>query len=141
MNLINTLETEFKEKIEGLIVDVGFETDRKWIVTSGRRTMAQQRKIYAQGRTTPGSIVSNAPAGSSAHNFGLAADLAPLKEVGTEIDWNADRSLWNTMARIAVDHGLVAGANFRTICDLPHVEDKNWRVQRDKWKNGEITIV
>ena len=38
----------------------------------GLRTYAESDALYAQGRTKPGKIVTNAKAGQSYHNFGLA---------------------------------------------------------------------
>src|ERR1019366_5531638 len=46
-------------------------------VTQGLRTYAEQDALYAQGRTTPGRIVTNAKGGYSYHCFGLAIDCAP----------------------------------------------------------------
>src|SRR5690348_15494967 len=42
------------------------------VVTSGSRTYAEQNALYAQGRTKPGNIVTNARGGYSWHNFALA---------------------------------------------------------------------
>lgn len=137
---LDSLEPDFKELVEKLITATESVTGKKWIATACRRTMAEQRAIYAQGRTKPGQIVSNAPAGSSAHNYGLAVDLAPLKADGKNIDWNADRTLWENMADIAEEMGLTAGAHFRTICDMPHVEHPRWKEQRDLFKAGKLEI-
>ncbi|MBH8600228.1 M15 family metallopeptidase, partial [Thermoactinomyces sp. CICC 23799] len=41
------------------------------LITDGLRTFAEQNELYAQGRTKPGKIVTNAKAGQSYHNFGL----------------------------------------------------------------------
>jgi peptidoglycan LD-endopeptidase CwlK len=38
------------------------------------RTFECQDELYAQGRTLPGKIVTNARGGDSLHNFGLASD-------------------------------------------------------------------
>lgn len=38
-----------------------------------------QDALYAQGRTKPGAIVTNAKAGESMHNYCLAYDCVPLK--------------------------------------------------------------
>lgn len=141
MTRIDSLEPEFKVKIEKLLEIAKSVTGRSWIVTAGRRTMAEQKAIYAQGRTAPGKVVSNAPAGSSAHNYGLAADLAPLKADGKTIDWNADRVLWENMADAAVEMGLTAGFYFRTIFDAPHVEDPLWKTQRELYKAGKLKVV
>lgn len=44
-------------------------------ILSGGRTYAEQNALYAQGRTAKGKIVTNAPAGSSNHNMGIAFDV------------------------------------------------------------------
>src|SRR5689334_18832241 len=126
MGKIDTLEPEMREKVAALLIAAGTATKLKWVVTAGRRTMAEQDAIYAQGRTAPGQVVSNAKPGSSAHNYGLAADLAPLKRDGS-IWWEAPREIWQRMADEAVKLGLSSGFYFRTIFDAPHVEDPSWR--------------
>ena len=44
-------------------------------VISGLRTYDEQNDLYAQGRTKPGRIVTNARGGFSNHNFGIAFDV------------------------------------------------------------------
>ena len=122
MTRIETLEPEFAEKIKLLIKATEMATQLKWIITSGRRTMAEQLKLYEQGRTAPGKVVTNARPGSSAHNFGLAADLAPMRRDG-RIWWEAPKSVWQKMADLAREMGMVSGFYFKTIYDAPHVED------------------
>lgn len=136
---IDTLEPEFREKVEDLLVMAEQATGLHWIVTSGRRTMKEQESLYAQGRTAPGKVVTKAPAGSSAHNFGLAADLAPLKMDGT-IWWEAPRMKWRIMADLALTLGLTSGFYFKSIFDAPHVESKDWKLVQAKWKAGQIEV-
>lgn len=140
MSKIDSLEPEFKEKVVALIEKTELATKLKWVVTSGRRTMAEQLQLWEQGRTAPGRVVTKARPGSSAHNFGLAADLAPVRRDG-HIWWDAPKSVWQTMADIARDMGLVSGFYFTTIFDAPHVEDKQWKTMQAKWKAGEIQVV
>lgn len=47
-------------------------------VVQGLRTIDEQNALYAQGRTKPGPIVTNAPGGFSYHNYGLAIDFCFL---------------------------------------------------------------
>ena len=47
-------------------------------VISGLRTYAEQNALYAQGRTEPGRVVTNARGGYSNHNFGIAFDIGVL---------------------------------------------------------------
>jgi len=91
------------------------------IVVQGLRTIAEQDALYAQGRTTPGKIVTNAKGGQSYHNFGLACDCAPENPDGS-IDWNASHPTWKAMEAEAVKVGLVSGANWVRFVDAPHVQ-------------------
>lgn len=136
---LDTLEPDFKPLVEQLLAKVGAATNRKWGISDGRRTMAQQRAIYSQGRTTPGKVVSNAKPGQSAHNFGYAVDIWPMK--GDDFDWSAADKLFKVMADIAESLGLTAGYNFKSIHDAPHVELAKWKTQQARWKAGEIEIV
>lgn len=140
MRKIDTLEPAFKLKIEELIKQVEKVTGRKWGISDGRRTMAQQKAIYAQGRTAPGKVVSNAPPGSSAHNFGLAADIWPLTADGEDFEWGAPDKLFKVMADIARKLGLTAGYYFKSIHDAPHVEDLSWRAKKELWKAGKLKV-
>ena len=47
---------------------------------SGNRTWEEQAKIYAQGRSAPGKIVTNAKPGYSNHNYGIAVDMGVFKD-------------------------------------------------------------
>jgi peptidoglycan L-alanyl-D-glutamate endopeptidase CwlK len=135
---IDTLELEFKAKVIELLAKAEEVTGYKWVITSARRTMAEQQALYDQGRTKPGRVVTKAAPGSSAHNFGLAADLAPLKD--GKIWWEAPKTKWRAMADCARGIGLVSGYYFKTIFDAPHVESKNWREVRAQWKEGKVVV-
>lgn len=93
------------------------------IVVQGLRTVAEQDALYAQGRTTPGKIVTNAKGGQSWHNFGCAVDCAPEKPDGS-IDWNANHPQWKAMEAAGVAVGLVSGANWVRFVDAPHFQLK-----------------
>lgn len=138
MNHIETLEPEFAERVKLLLAGIKSLSGRDWVITSGRRTIAYQNELYAQGRTAPGKVVTNAKGGQSPHNFGLAADLAPLKN--GNIWWNAPRQVWQQMADLAVEIGLTSGFYFKTIFDAPHVEDPNWKTVQAAWKRGEVKV-
>jgi peptidoglycan L-alanyl-D-glutamate endopeptidase CwlK len=137
---LDSLEPAFRVKIGQLITAIESVTGRKWIITAGRRTMAEQQALYAQGRTTPGSIVTRAPAGSSAHNYGLAADLVSIDRKTGEPDWRDEYVGWQQMADLAVEMGFVAGLYFKSIKDRPHIEDPEWRVQLGLWKSGKLHV-
>jgi peptidoglycan LD-endopeptidase CwlK len=98
----------------------------------GFRTFEDQDDLYAQGRTKPGKIITNAPGGYSLHNFGLAADYVLDGQVDkpgiqwswdTKADFNADgRSDWMNMGEIAESCGLEWGGRWRRFPDLPHLQ-------------------
>jgi peptidoglycan L-alanyl-D-glutamate endopeptidase CwlK len=60
------------------------------LITSTYRDNESQAAIYAQGRTKPGRIVTNAKAGQSFHNYRLAFDFVPI--VNGKAMWNDARS-------------------------------------------------
>jgi len=53
-------------------------------VAQGYRSIAEQNRLYAQGRTTEGPIVTNARGGQSNHNRGIAVDLFQYSRDGTQ---------------------------------------------------------
>lgn len=115
---INTLHPLLKKKALNFIVEAakqGFNL----IVVSGLRTYAEQQKLYEQGRTTKGAIVTNSKAGYSNHNFGLAFDVAPI--VNNKINYNID---WSKLSKIAANNGLDWGGNWKSFKDKPHFELK-----------------
>lgn len=48
------------------------------LVTCTYRSWTEQDDLYAQGRTKPGAIVTNARGGNSMHNHRCALDIVPL---------------------------------------------------------------
>jgi len=88
-------------------------------VTQGLRTWNQQDALYAQGRTEPGKIVTQAKGGYSMHNFGLAVDVAPVTPKG--LDWDGKDPNWQEILAKAPSCGLAEGATWRTFPDEPHL--------------------
>lgn len=88
-------------------------------VVQGLRSFAEQDKLFAQGRTAPGKIVTRARGGQSNHNFGLAVDLCPF--VNGKPDWNASPAIWQQIGNQAERLGLEWGGNWKFV-DLPHVQ-------------------
>jgi hypothetical protein len=138
MSKLDTLEPEFRTKIEILIDQVSLTTGMEWVCTSGRRTMAEQRKLFSQGRDNNLPKVTNAPAGSSPHNYGLAADLWPMKN--GDIWWSAPPLQFKVLADLAIQAGLVPGYCWKNFQDCPHVEDDSWRGQRKLWQAGKLEV-
>lgn len=83
------------------------------------RTIDEQNRLYAKGRTTRGPKVTNARGGYSYHNYGLAFDAAPL--VNGKIDWE-NESLFERMGIIGQSVGLEWGGNWKSFKDTPHLQ-------------------
>lgn len=103
------------------------------IVVQGLRSMDESDKLYAQGRTAPGPIVTNAPGGSSYHNYGLAFDFAMITN-GKDDDVVGPN--WLKVVHIMESHGMTWGGTFPSIVDNPHFENRygyNWRTLLQKY--------
>ena len=93
---------------------------------SGNRTWEEQAKIYAQGRTAPGKIVTNAKPGYSNHNFGIAVDMGVFKD-GKYLDGNnpSEAEMFHRKAAtIAEKYGIEWGGSWKSFKDYPHFEYK-----------------
>jgi peptidoglycan L-alanyl-D-glutamate endopeptidase CwlK len=123
--------TEFINKIEK-------ELGIKLRVTSTLRTYAEQDKLYAQGRTTKGGIVTNAKGGQSNHNFGTALDVVPI--VNGQADWKTSADTWNKIAIVGKSLGFEWGGDWKSFVDKPHFEMQfgNSLAQlRQKYESGQ----
>lgn len=91
------------------------------LVTCTLRSVEEQNALYAQGRTTPGPIVTKAKGGQSWHNFGLAIDVVPL--VAGKAMWDESNPIWRALADIAKKQGLSWGGDWTGgFRDIPHFE-------------------
>jgi peptidoglycan L-alanyl-D-glutamate endopeptidase CwlK len=92
-------------------------------VISALRTYAEQDELFAQGRTKPGRIVTNARGGFSNHNFGIAFDVGVF-EGASYLD---ESPKYKAVGALGMDMGLEWGGNWKTIVDEPHFQ------LRPKW--------
>lgn len=96
------------------------------LITCTLRSNEEQDSLYAQGRTKPGHIVTNAKAGQSAHQYGLAIDIVPM--VDGKPDWNGTHPIWDTIGELGEAAGLTwLGAPDSKFPEKPHLEHPNWR--------------
>jgi peptidoglycan L-alanyl-D-glutamate endopeptidase CwlK len=99
-------------------------------ITQGLRTFDEQAQLYAIGRTKAGKKVTNAKAGQSIHNYGLAVDMCLIingktASWDTAKDWDDDKIAdWYECVKIFAKHGWEWGGNWKTFKDLPHFEKK-----------------
>jgi peptidoglycan L-alanyl-D-glutamate endopeptidase CwlK len=87
-------------------------------IISALRSYAEQTALYAQGRSKPGAKVTNANAGYSNHNFGIAFDIG-IFSGNSYLD---DSPKYKAVAPIAIDLGLTWGGSWKSIDDEPHYE-------------------
>jgi len=88
-------------------------------ITQTLRTFKESDALYAQGRTTKGNIVTNAKAGQSYHNYGLALDF--VNQINGVAKWTIDKN-WMLVVAVFKKHGFVWGGDFKSIPDAPHFE-------------------
>ena len=89
------------------------------LVTSTYRDNESQDALYAQGRTTPGNIVTRAKAGQSWHNWRCALDVVPL--VNGKAIWD-DQAMWKQVGEIGKSCGLEWAGDWVTFKEFPHFQ-------------------
>lgn len=124
-------------------------------IVQGLRTIDEQNALYAQGRTKPGNIVTNAKGGSSYHNYGLAIDFAILIDKdgnGTydELSWDIKKDNdkdgvadWLEVVKVFEAAGWEWGGRWSNLKDYPHVQKTfgyKWQDLLAKY-NGKDFIV
>ncbi|NTW06728.1 MAG: M15 family peptidase [Syntrophaceae bacterium] len=87
-------------------------------IISGLRTYEEQNALYAQGRTTPGKIITNARGGFSNHNFGIAFDIGIFE--GNK--YLGESPKYKTVGILGMDIGLEWGGSWKSIVDEPHFQ-------------------
>jgi peptidoglycan L-alanyl-D-glutamate endopeptidase CwlK len=96
------------------------------VVTDGVRTLEQQQRLYAKGRTAPGKIVTNADGVRVKSNhqakddgFGHAVDMAFL--VNGLPAW-PENGRWALYGEVAKACGCKWGGDWTGFVDRPHIE-------------------
>ncbi|WP_137174117.1 M15 family metallopeptidase [Massilia sp. HP4] len=87
-------------------------------VISGTRSYAEQDALFAQGRTAPGKIVTNARGGQSNHNFGIAFDIGVF-DGRRYLDHSPS---YKAVGAIGLGLGLEWGGNWNSFVDEPHFQ-------------------
>lgn len=113
-----SVKPSLREKVLLVIADLEAQKLRP-LITCGFRSIAEQNKLYAQGRSKAGKIVTFAKGGQSKHNFGDAVDFAFLDTAGN-IDWS--QKLFTKLGASAKKFGLSWGGAWKKFKDYPHIE-------------------
>lgn len=104
------------------VVQQLFEAGKPYWVIEGCRSYERSDALYAQGRTAPGPIVSNARAGQSAHNFGIAVDVVLdgyIDRAGLQPDWRPESYI--PLGPVVRANGLIWGGDW-VFKDRPHFQ-------------------
>lgn len=122
---IEDLHHEFRPMVKELLRLGSEATTGGWVffITDGYRSLEEQQRLYNQGRTAEGNIVTMAKPGQSPHNYGLAVDMAFQKNGVLSYD----PSLYEPIYKIARMLGFTVGADWTKFPDRPHFEHSNWR--------------
>lgn len=88
-------------------------------IYQGFRSIEEQNKLYAQGRTKPGAIVTNAKGGESLHNYGVAADIVFVRN--GRPSW-AENHPWATLGKEGEKLGFEWGGRWISFQDRPHFQ-------------------
>jgi peptidoglycan L-alanyl-D-glutamate endopeptidase CwlK len=109
------------EKIRTLIRRAKERYGETLVIAEGLRSRETQARYYAQGRTTPGRIITYKKPGTSTHETGNAVDLVFVKN--GKLSW-AETNRWEIIGKLAAEiGGLEWGGNWK-FKDRPHVELK-----------------
>lgn len=91
-------------------------------ITETDRSFKRSDDLYAQGRTKPGQIVTNAKGGQSIHNYKLAIDFVIL--IDNKTSWKVDDN-WMKVVACFKEEGWSWGGDWKSLKDYPHVEKTN----------------
>ncbi len=83
------------------------------------RTKAEQDKLYAQGRTKPGNIVTWVKYPYSNHNWGMAFDICRNDGKGA---YNDSDGWFKKVGQVGKSFGLEWGGDWKDTPDKPHFE-------------------
>ena len=106
------------------------------------RTVAEQDALYAKGRSTGGSIVTNCrgTSYSSMHQWGVAFDFYLIVDVdgdGKTSDdaFNNATGLFDKVGKLGQSIGLEWGGSWKSIKDKPHFQLPDWGSTATKLRN------
>ena len=116
--LLWTLDDDFRKKVKRFLSKARKEAIELRVI-SAYRDCDEQNRLYAQGRTTPGKVVTNAPCGKSAHNYRRAVDVVEFRN-GKPL-WDNPR--WERIGQLGESVGLEWGGRWRSFQDRPHFQD------------------
>jgi LAS superfamily LD-carboxypeptidase LdcB len=116
---ISQLDSRVQKPATNFINDTQDWMGVKLRVNEGFRSIEDQDKLYAQGRSTPGNVVTNAKGGQSYHNYGKAIDVVIMSN--DQPDWS--QPITPEIAQYAKEQGFQWGGDWNTsFKDYPHFQ-------------------
>lgn len=98
------------------------DRDVEVLVYCTYRSLEEQAELYARGRTAPGKIVTNAPPGSSWHNYRRAIDAVPVLAGKPDWSYDPDERHWKVMVEEADRLGIEWAGRWRTFREYVHFQ-------------------
>lgn len=89
-------------------------------IICGTRSFEEQDKLYAQGRSRPGQVVTKARGGFSWHNYGMAFDVGIFSDDGKE--YYGESAAYAEVGKIGEAIGLEWGGSWEGFPDEPHFQ-------------------
>jgi peptidoglycan LD-endopeptidase CwlK len=125
----NDLHPALNEFWDALKTTVKAELGFEIFLTCTHRSDLEQNRLYAQGRSISGNIVTNARGGQSPHNVSPpegshALDYAVL--IGGNVSWEFSRYV--AVGHIAKRYGADVGALWDDFPDGPHIQMPDWKI-------------
>lgn len=96
-------------------------------IRCGYRTPSQQTALYSSGRSRPGSIVTNARAWHSPHNFSLANDIILVLPHDEAVQ--PKHKVYKLISEIAKNCNLESGLYFKGLSDPLHIQLRGWKAK------------
>lgn len=125
---IEKLHPKLRKEVKSIYKEI-LKRDVAIRFTDTLRTFPEQNALYAKGRTKPGKIVTNAKAGESYHNYGLALDFCLLLNEGKEVSWDRNKDTdkdnkkdWNEVVAVFKHYGWQWGGDWTNFKDYPHFQ-------------------
>jgi peptidoglycan LD-endopeptidase CwlK len=128
---VEKLHPEIRDEVKALIIqaEANFPPNIAIRIVQGLRTFAEQDALYKQKPK-----VTNAKAGQSYHNYGLAIDFALLIDKDGNgsyetLSWDTLKDFdkdglpdWKEVVKVFEDAGYFWGGKWAKIVDAPHLQ-------------------
>lgn len=140
MRNIKQLHPELQKKITKL-QEICKKNDITIGISECLRTVAEQDALYAKGRTSTGSIVTNCKGSyySSMHQWGIAFDVYLIMDVDgdgktSDDTYNNATKLFDKVGKLGQSIGLEWGGSWKSPVDRPHFQLPDWGSTAKKLK-------